>query len=497
MFRKHLIFLPVVISVVLSAGCSSTAAQQACPAVAGKLSNLDIKNLPADAVPYLARYSLPTTDRTAFCAYLERIQHEHEVKVEGGLLDMMGDYFLTTQKIETGYYFSYKIGSPGREIPKVILDRASSESEQADLFLKAIDSDPDASRKEVFNDRIKELSPENRKDGALKLIQLLFKKSWVFDPTAQQYLGSENYHDDSYGFVDRGLRTTSYSHMGTTLDLLFNGSDLDSVKKLLPEKAKRVLIIGPGLDFSHPELGEEIPQQSYEPFAILDILLKSKRSDFTNLQIDLFDISPRVVRHWDGLLQSADRGNTYTLNVVSGAAMLRGGNQESSEITTAYVNQFGDSLPGVTSTVSTKTSRRPVPRTLDSYSVSVRSLNIAPAVVKKFHPFQGDLTTTDIAKIAVENGGKYDLIFCFNTMEYLNESERALAGINIREALANNGAFITDNRFETDSGERPQQPKQNTSAVKPIFDPSFLNMAADAITATGRHVIVYRKPNAG
>jgi len=175
MFRKHLIFLPVVISVVLSAGCSSTAAQQACPAVAGKLSNLDIKNLPADAVPYLARYSLPTTDRTAFCAYLERIQHEHEVKVEGGLLDMMGDYFLTTQKIETGYYFSYKIGSPGREIPKVILDRASSESEQADLFLKAIDSDPDASRKEVFNDRIKELSPENRKDGALKLIQLLFK----------------------------------------------------------------------------------------------------------------------------------------------------------------------------------------------------------------------------------------------------------------------------------------------------------------------------------
>ena len=36
---------------------------------------------------------------------------------------MMGDYFWTTQTIETGYLFSYKLGSPGKEIPKVILDR--------------------------------------------------------------------------------------------------------------------------------------------------------------------------------------------------------------------------------------------------------------------------------------------------------------------------------------------------------------------------------------
>src|SRR5205814_8725468 len=183
----------------------------------------------------------------------------------------------------------------------------------ADLFLKAIDSDPDAARKALFEKQIQNLSLSNRKEGALKLIHLLLEKSWVFNPTVQKYLGSESYHDDSYGFVDRGLRTTSYSHMGTTIDLFFNKPAPESAGKLLPEKAKRVLIVGPGLDFSHPELGEEIPQQSYEPFAILDILLKSKRSDFTNLQIDLFDISPRVVRHWDGLLQSADRGNTYTL----------------------------------------------------------------------------------------------------------------------------------------------------------------------------------------
>jgi len=102
------------------------------------------------------------------------------------------------------------------------------------------------------------------------------------------------------------------------------------------------------------------------------------------------------------------------------------------------------------------------------------------------------LTTTDLEKLALENGGKYDIIFCFNTMEYLNETERALAGINIRESLVENGVFITDNRFETDSGERPQQPKKNTSAAKPIFEPSFLEMVTDVINA-GRHMVIYRK----
>jgi hypothetical protein len=498
--EQIVIGVALFISLFISAGCSYAAPAQRtpaaalrCPAVARKFPNLELKNISSEALSYLRKYSLPTADGDAFCRYLERIQHEHEVKVEEGLLDMLGDYFLTTQKMETGYYFSYKIGFPDREIPKVILEGTSSESEQADLFLKAIDSDPDPTRKAAIEKQIRDLSPSNRKEGALRLIQLLLKKSWVFNPTAQQYLGSESYHDDSYGFVDRGLRTTSYSHMGTTVDLFFNGSPSAAGRKVLPEKAKRVLIVGPGLDFSHPELGQDIPQQSYEPFAILDILLKSRRSDFEDLKIDLFDISPRVVQHWEDLLRSANQGTPYNLTLASGAAMLRGGNEISNALTISYIDHFGDSLPGVTSTTSAKQSRRPAPRTLDSYSVSLRTLKIPAAVVNKFRPFPGDLTTTDLQKIALGNGGKYDLIFCFNTMEYLNETERALAGINIRESLTDNGVFITDNRFETDLGERPQQPKKDTSAAKPIFEPSFFNMVTDEVTATGRHVVVYRK----
>src|SRR5207244_13522917 len=140
----------LLMSAVLDAGCNFNAAPQKsskedlpCPSIVRKLPNLELKDISTDALRYIRRYSLPTADGAGFCRYLERIQHDHEVKIEEGLVDMMGDYFLASQKIETGYYFSYKIGFPDREIPQVVLDRASSEREQADLFLKALDSDPD------------------------------------------------------------------------------------------------------------------------------------------------------------------------------------------------------------------------------------------------------------------------------------------------------------------------------------------------------------------
>src|SRR2546422_9727199 len=177
--KRSLPFAVLFISVFLYADPGFSAASQnsalkkqdpPCPSIARQFPNLDLKTISADVLPYLRKYSLPAADGAAFCRYLERIQHDHEVKVEEGLLDMMGDYFLTTQKIETGYYFSYKIGYPGREIPRVILDGSSSESEQADLFLKAIDSDSDAARKVLFEKQIKNLSISNRREGALKLI---------------------------------------------------------------------------------------------------------------------------------------------------------------------------------------------------------------------------------------------------------------------------------------------------------------------------------------
>jgi hypothetical protein len=113
--------------------------------------------------------------------------------------------------------------------------------------------------------------------------------------------------------------------------------------------------------------------------------------------------------------------------------------------------------------------------------------------VKIFHAFEGDMTTTDFRKLASPTDTKYDAIFCFNTLIYLDEKERMLAGVNIREALSDSGVFVTDNRFVK---------QQGGAAASPIFDTSYLNMVADyneddtnmgPIENPGRRTIVYRR----
>jgi len=77
-----------------------------------------------------------------------------------------------------------------------------------------------------------------------------------------------------------------------------------------------------------------------------------------------------------------------------------------------------------------------------------------------------------------------------------------LAGINIREALVENGVFVTDNRFETETGERFGPPGSAGNGAMPIFDVSFFEMVADynedgsnmeTAENSGRRTIVYRR----
>jgi len=61
-------------------------------------------------------------------------------------------------------------------------------------------------------------------------------------------------------------------------------------------RARRVLIIGPGMDFSpRTGLNEETEPQSYQPYAVTDSLLKLGLATLSNLEIHGADINPRVV----------------------------------------------------------------------------------------------------------------------------------------------------------------------------------------------------------
>lgn len=61
---------------------------------------------------------------------------------------------------------------------------------------------------------------------------------------------------------------------------------------------QRILIIGPGLETVHPQLGVTIPMQSYEPFAIAEAAMDMGAWP-AMLAIDIVDIDPLVIAHWE------------------------------------------------------------------------------------------------------------------------------------------------------------------------------------------------------
>src|SRR5262249_17906443 len=143
-------------------------------------ANLSFTTLSPEALSYIKNYALPS-NAAEFCDYLERLKRGHQAAVEEGLFDMVGDYFFSTQTIETGYFFSYKLG--GKQIPKIISDRAASEDQMVDRFMAAVDKDPDVKRKALLENLAQKISaPEKlpRKEQFRKLMMVIFEKSWVF-----------------------------------------------------------------------------------------------------------------------------------------------------------------------------------------------------------------------------------------------------------------------------------------------------------------------------
>ncbi|MBI4902956.1 MAG: hypothetical protein HY820_04925 [Acidobacteria bacterium] len=73
-----------------------------------------------------------------------------------------------------------------------------------------------------------------------------------------------------------------------------------------PNSIRRVLLIGPGLDWSpRTALNEDAPPQSYQPYALADSLVRLGLARTTSLRIDCVDVNPRVVDHINTFAQGA------------------------------------------------------------------------------------------------------------------------------------------------------------------------------------------------
>src|SRR5262245_17830894 len=97
-------------------------------------------------------------------------------------------------------------------------------------------------------------------------------------------------------FRERGLSSDTTLAIDFGIERALQALGSDGVMR--PGAIRRVAIVGPGLDFVDKQNGYDFyPQQTIQPFALIDSLLRVGLASLDALEVVAFDLSPRVIQH--------------------------------------------------------------------------------------------------------------------------------------------------------------------------------------------------------
>jgi SAM-dependent methyltransferase len=191
---------------------------------------------------------------------------------------------------------------------------------------------------------------------------------------------------------------------------------------------QRVAIIGPGLDFADKLEGYDFyPQQTLQPFAIVDSLLRAGLSTAADIRVTTFDLSPRVNAHLNALRTRAREGQPYVVQLP-----LDGEEAWSPEVV-RYWAAFGDRIGAPAAAASIPVSAR---------GVKVRAVRIRPAIAASLTPLGLNIV---LQRLEMPVAEKFDLIVGTNVFLYYDEFQQALAIANIERMLRPGGVLLSNN----------------------------------------------------
>lgn len=237
---------------------------------------------------------------------------------------------------------------------------------------------------------------------------------------------------------------------------------LATLKALDPtRRIERVLIIGPGLDLA-PRTGllESAAPQSYQPFAVADALialgLSARPSDTTRpahgegVQIDLADINPLVVRHFERL---ATATQPVRLDIVSG--LPDDERTRLSEDYRGYVQQWGRAIATATAVPGPALAAVPVAATAAATAEASGPSSVGIAAQRVGSPHLQRIVLVDpaiaramravrfnVISDRFTDARQYDLIVITNVLPYFADDELMMALANIASLLAPGGALV-------------------------------------------------------
>lgn len=260
-------------------------------------------------------------------------------------------------------------------------------------------------------------------------------------------------------FRDRGL--SSDTSLMPNFALEKSLAALKAQGLLAAGSVRRVAIIGPGLDFTDKQDGYDFyPQQTIQPFAVIDSLLRLGLAKPQDLKLTTLDLSPRVNDHLAQARARAARNLPYAVQLPLDA-------EWSAELK-SYWSKFGDQVGAPATPVQ-------VPAGLGQ--LKVRAVSMRPAIVSMIEP--QDLNVV-LQRMSLAPGERFDLIVATNILVYYDVFEQSLALANIERMLRPGGLLLSNNALLELPGSGVRSVGYDTAV--------YSNRAGD-----GDHIVWYQR----
>jgi len=189
----------------------------------------------------------------------------------------------------------------------------------------------------------------------------------------------------------------------------------------------RVAVIGPGLDFIDKKSGYDYyPEQTLQPFALYDSLVRLELAKAGMVHVTVFDISSRVLDHLRRAHERAKAGGSYVVQLPRDTH--RPWVSEAVRYWRSFGNQIGTAVAPIEP-----------PGTL--LSLETRAVRIRRDVVLSCAPADLDVVFDRIEMPAEE---RFDLVVATNIFVYYDTLEQALAFQNV-STLMKPGGFLLSN----------------------------------------------------
>ena len=246
----------------------------------------------------------------------------------------------------------------------------------------------------------------------------------MIEAARAQGAASEIFAERSRLFRDRGLSSDTSLPPNFAIERALAALKAKGV--LTARSVRRVAIVGPGLDFTDKQDGFDFyPQQTIQPFAVIDSLLRLDLARPNDLRLTTLDLSPRINDHLTRARARAARGDAYVVQLPRDEHWQPG--------LLDYWSKFGDQIGSAVTPVAPPPALGPL---------KVRAVSIRPAVVSLLSSEDVNIV---LQRLNVAPAERFDLIVATNILVYYDNFEQSLALANIQQMLRPGGLLLSNN----------------------------------------------------